>query len=51
MAYFANTLDEHEKEELAMSEAAIGNAYDATGAFFLNPQDRLRYINRQMAFL
>lgn len=34
-----------------MSEAAIGNAYDATSAFMMNPQDRMNYVNRQMAIM
>ena len=34
-----------------MSEAAIKHAYDATSAFFLQPEERLRYINRQMAIM
>ncbi len=51
LAYFANKLSEQEKEELAMSEAAIGNAYDAAGTFMMNPQDRMNYVNRQMAIM
>ena len=34
-----------------MSEAAIGKAYDATGMFFQNKEERLNYINRQMAIM
>lgn len=34
-----------------MSEAAIGNAYDAAGAFLRNPQDRMNYVSRQMAIM
>ncbi|WP_294146423.1 Rpn family recombination-promoting nuclease/putative transposase [uncultured Selenomonas sp.] len=51
LAYFGGKLSEQEKEELAMSEAAIGNAYDATSAFMMNPQDRMNYVNRQMAIM
>ena len=51
LAYFANKLNEQEREELAMSEAAIGNAYDAAGAFMMNPQDRMNYVSRQMAIM
>ena len=51
LAYFANKLNEQEREELAMSEAAIRGAYDATGAFMMNPQDRMNYVNRQMAIM
>jgi predicted transposase/invertase (TIGR01784 family) len=51
LAYFANKLNEQEREELAMSEAATRGAYDATGAFMMNPQDRMNYVNRQMAIM
>lgn len=51
MAYFSGKLDVEGKEELAMSEAAINDAYDATLAFFQTPEDRLKYINRQMAIM
>ena len=34
-----------------MSEAAISNAYDAASAFMMNPQDRMSYVNRQMAIM
>lgn len=51
MAYFSGRLDAKGKEELAMSEAAINNAYDATAAFFQTPEDRLKYLNRQMAIM
>ena len=51
LAYFSNRLNQQEREELAMSETAISNAYDATSTFFLSPQERLNYINRQMAIM
>ena len=51
MAYFANRMNQSEKEELAMSEAAINKAYDATGIFLKNKEDRLKYINREMAIM
>ena len=51
LAYFANQLNKQEREELAMSEAAIGNAYDAANAFMMNPQDRMNYVSRQMAIM
>ncbi|MCI6085208.1 MAG: Rpn family recombination-promoting nuclease/putative transposase [Selenomonas sp.] len=51
MAYFANRLNQQEKEELAMSEAAINHAYDATNIFLQNQAERLRYINREMALM
>ena len=51
LAYFSNRLNQQEREALAMSETAISNAYDATSTFFLSPQERLNYINRQMAIM
>ena len=51
MAYFANRMNQSEKEELAMSEAAINNAYDATGIFLQDKAERLKYINREMALM
>ncbi len=51
MAYFSGKLDAKGKGELAMSEAAISNAYDATLAFFQTPEERLKYLNRQMAIM
>ena len=44
MAYFANRMNQSEKEELAMSEAAINKAYDATGIFLQDKAERLKYI-------
>ena len=51
MAYFANRMNQSEKEELAMSEAAINNAYDATSIFLQDKAERLKYINREMAIM
>ena len=51
MAYFANRMNQSEKEELAMSEAAINNAYDATSIFLQDKAERLKYINREMALM
>jgi len=51
MAYFSGKLDAKGKGELAMSEAAINDAYDATMAFFQMPEERLKYLNRQMAIM
>ena len=51
MAYFSNRLNRQEKEELAMSEAAISHAYDATAIFLQNKEDRLKYVNREMALM
>ncbi len=49
LAYFANQLDKKGKEELAMSEAAIQEAMDASRVFFANTAERSQYINREMA--
>ncbi|WP_294152233.1 Rpn family recombination-promoting nuclease/putative transposase [uncultured Selenomonas sp.] len=38
-------------ERLAMSEAAINKAYDATGIFLQDKAERLKYINREMALM
>ena len=51
MAYFANQLDDHEREELAMSDAAISGAMDAARVFLADDDERWNYINRQMAIL
>lgn len=51
MAYFANRMNKQEKEELAMSEAAINHAYDATNIFLQNKEERLKYVNREMALM
>ena len=51
MAYFSGKLDQREREELAMNEAEISNAYDATKVFFQTPQERMDYLNRQMAIM
>ena len=49
--YFANQLDDHEREELAMSDAAISGAMDAARVFLADDDERWNYINRQMAIL
>ena len=49
LAYFSNKLDEKEMEELAMSEAAIQTALDATAIFMQDDNERLKYLNREMA--
>ena len=51
LAYFANRLTSEEKEELAMSEPAIREAMEAEKIFMSNPDDYLRYVNRQMALM
>ena len=51
LAYFSNKLDEKEMEELAMTEAAIQTALDATSIFMQDSSERLAYLNREMAIL
>lgn len=49
LAYFANKLNQEEKEELVMSEAAIKDAMTAARLFFNNPAERNSYISREIA--
>ena len=51
LAYFANRLTDQEREELAMSEPAIRDAMEAERVFMCNPDEYLRYVNRQMAIM
>lgn len=51
LAYFSNKLDEKEMEELAMKETAINTALDATSIFMQNEDERLAYLNREMAIM
>ena len=51
LAYFSNKLDIKEMEELAMNEAAIQTALDAAAVFMQNRQERLNYLNREMAIM
>ena len=51
LAYFSNKLDINEMEELAMNEAAIQTALDASAVFMQNRQERLNYLNREMAIM
>ena len=51
LAYFSNKLDEKEKEELAMKDAAIQTAFDAAHIFMQNTEERIRYLNKEMAIL
>ena len=51
LAYFSNKLDIKEMEELAMNEAAIQTALDAAAVFMQNKQERLNYLNREMAIM
>lgn len=51
VSYFANKLSRQEKEELIMSDPAIADAFQAADLFFVDKDDRLNYINREMAIL
>ena len=51
LAYFSNTLNTKEMEELAMSDVAIKNAVNDTAIFMQDMEERLKYINRQMAIM
>lgn len=51
LSYFANRLTDTERSELAMSEAAIAGAMDATKVFLSTLAERRAYINRQMAIM
>lgn len=51
LAYFSNKLKDDEREELAMSDTAIKNAYNAADTFFMTPAERMNYVNRQMAIM
>ena len=51
LAYFSNKLDEKEMEELAMQETAIHTALDAASIFMQDENERLAYLNREMAIM
>lgn len=51
ISYFANKLSRQEKEELIMADPAIADAFHAADLFFVDKDDRLNYINREMAIL
>lgn len=51
LAYFSNKLDQKEMEELAMNEVSIQTALDATAIFMQNSDERLKYLNREMAIM
>ena len=51
LAYFANKMTDQEREELAMSEAAIREAMEAERVFLSDPDVYLSYVNRQMAIM
>ena len=46
LAYFSNKLDEKETEELAINEAVIQTALDATAIFMQDDNERRNYLNR-----
>ena len=49
MAFFANCLNDGEKQELSEIEPAIGKAYAAAGDFFRDSGNVRRYIEREIA--
>ena len=51
LAYFSNKLNHTEMEELAMSDATIKKAVNDTDIFMMDFEERLKYINRQMAIM
>lgn len=51
MACFANQLDDHEREELAMRDTAISGAMDAARVFLADDDEHWNYINRQITIL
>jgi len=51
LAYFSNKLNTEEMEELAMSDATIKKAVNDTDIFMMDFEERLKYINRQMAIM
>ena len=51
LAYFSNKLDAEEMEELVMSDATIKKAVNDTDIFMMDFEERLKYINRQMAIM
>lgn len=51
LAYFANKLNDIEREELKMSSIAIAGAMDAAEKFLASSAERRAYINRQLAIM
>ena len=51
LAYFSNKLNAKELEELGMVEPMIQNAIKASDKFMDNMDERLAYINREMAIM
>ncbi len=48
LAYFANNLDAHEKQELAMADEAISSAMEESSIFLNNKVNQREYIERKM---
>ena len=51
LAYFSNKLNQQEMEELAMNESAIQTAMNAAAVFMQNKEERLKYLNREIAII
>ena len=51
MAFISDKLSDEEMEAIAMSEPAIREAIQAERIFMSNPDDYLRYVNRQIALM
>ena len=51
LSYFANKMTAKEREELAMSEAAISTAMQAAREFLASTEERRQYLNREMAIM
>ena len=49
LAYFSRKLSQAELKELAMSETNIQHAIDASRTFFMDKNERMAYINHEMA--
>lgn len=51
MAYFSNKLDVSELQELGMQDSKIKDALDASDRFMDDLDERLAYVNREMALM
>ena len=51
MAYFSNKLDVSELQELGMQDSKIKDALDASDRFMDDLDERLAYVNREMAMM
>lgn len=49
LAYFADTLSEHEKEEMKMAAPAVSEAIQATGTFLMDEAAYQNYLARESA--